>query len=432
MRFSLSILALLWLASCGDDGGAVSVDLRSDLLSGVEVGRATIFVDDGMRETYALERTTALLRGVRVARFEGISGRHTVRVELSSPSGERVAERRVTVDVRGETVTTVVFTRSCLAVVCPGADSDATECNNGECVSPECSPEHPDRCGSSACSDTSNCPMPMSACAEAACDEGACFLQPIAGSCGAEDVCSPDEGCISVSPDAGSPDAGDVGVPDDGGRDVGTPDARDASVDVAIDVFDAAAPDTSGFSCAGEVEVSDATPLLDSVPGDYGSYARLADRPSSADFRATTAFSLDESELPRVGDCSAGCFGPFLQVRGDVPGVVDRGDTSVDIAAGARFRLRFAISMVGRSRRAFVYFESPACVNCPSEGRECDVDMACYAPGNEYCLECEGRPGTTCACIDARGMTSPDGTACTVLLGDAIASGTCRGGECEF
>ena len=112
------VLALGLCTACGSEH-ALTVDLTSDLVAGLELGEVTLArMDSGGAEELmrlAVRADTPLRRGVRVARFEGLeSGEYTLLARLFAPNGTRIAERRVVAVVEGETVFTMVFTRSCL------------------------------------------------------------------------------------------------------------------------------------------------------------------------------------------------------------------------------------------------------------------------------------------------------------------------------
>lgn len=222
---------LLSCLACGSEN-ALSVDFRTDLVAGLELSEVAISRVGGSDEIvtrFEVRAETPVLRGVRIARFEGLpEGEQALVARLIGPTGTRLAERRVVAQVRGETVFTMVFTRDCLSVTCPGE----LQCLNGECVPPGCSPEHPELCGDTLCSAAVDCAPSTASCAAAACENGLCLLEPVAGACAATEACVPEVGCVSRDlPDAGSSDAGtrdagpsDAGTPDIGAPDTGTPD----------------------------------------------------------------------------------------------------------------------------------------------------------------------------------------------------------------
>lgn len=239
-RFVLSLAILL--TACGDEGSALSVDLRTDFVPGIELGEVdvTLLSDDALDrvESFAVRPDARLLSGVRVARFEELTpGSYTLRVRLFGAAGERLLERRVNVTVRGETVTTVPVTRACLNVTCE--DAGASECLNGMCVPPGCTEETPDLCGSTLCTSPSECPASTTACAVAACTDGACFVAPVENACESGQVCVPEMGCV-VAPSGA-----------DAGRDASDDVGRDAEVEVGTDAStcDEGVPCDTGNAC---------------------------------------------------------------------------------------------------------------------------------------------------------------------------------------
>ncbi len=175
------LLLLTALVACSGDDPSLLVDLRTDLVPGIEFDSVTVELlgdDFDVSQTHDVSPTGDYLRGVRVGAFENLSSsRRTARARLFDRDGRRIGEREVTIEINGDTVVTIVFTRSCLAVTCPGdGDASRTACHNGMCVEPECSPENPDACGETNCTDASDCPAPTADCAEAVCLAGFMLL----------------------------------------------------------------------------------------------------------------------------------------------------------------------------------------------------------------------------------------------------------------
>lgn len=248
-------------------------------------------------------------------------------------------------------------------------------------------------------------------------------------------ACGDDDGTVDAGRDSGRDATTDVGAdtrPTDTGADTNDIDAgTDGGADAGEDVGADAGIDGGPRDCASATAVANADPLSDMTPAIFGSAARSADRPSAGDFVATAAFVVSGSDFPVPSDCADRCTsGPFLQVVGDVPGVTSAG-TTVSIAAGATFRLRFDIPTGGLLRpEPVVYFERPTCLECSSGGRRCDVDDACYDAGERYCLECDGDSPMRCACVDESGMNVPDDTECFFVTGDIAEVGVCESGSC--
>lgn len=208
-------LAALCIGGCGG-GSQLVVDLVTDFAPGEEF--ASVRVEQlGERGRVVDTRTAAAsasedyVRGARVAELSGIEpGEHTLRVTLLDARGAEVIQRSVRVEVRSSHAVTVLITRTCRAIACPGPrdDPSRTECAGGRCVDPTCRPEEPESCLPPACERDSDC-VPMASCAVGRCSFGECFFAD-EGACGAMRWCDPDVGCRDreVVLDAGTPDAG--------------------------------------------------------------------------------------------------------------------------------------------------------------------------------------------------------------------------------
>jgi hypothetical protein len=186
---------LVLLAGC-EPGPALYVDLRTDLVAGVEFHAVEIALDEGEPLLVPAERSRAeYLAGVRVAELTELElGPHRVDVRLVRGE-QRVAERALLVRVEGAIVVTALITRSCRDVACPedGGDPAATTCEGGRCVVPECTPETPDACPAAQCATAADCSAEQ-ACSAARCEGGVCLVDD-AGSCGAGEFCHPAIGC---------------------------------------------------------------------------------------------------------------------------------------------------------------------------------------------------------------------------------------------
>lgn len=186
------------LVACGGGGPRLLVDVRTDLVPAVELGEVSVDLlgdglgDPDLGQTRLVLPSDDFLDGVRIAEFDGIrNGERRLRAQLFGVDGSSLGDRDVQVQVRGNTAVTIVFTRSCVGIECPGDGSPtATECLNGTCVPPDCvggmCPE--------ACVDVSDCPR-GAACSEPMCLDGACFLAPTGEACASGFVCIPERGC---------------------------------------------------------------------------------------------------------------------------------------------------------------------------------------------------------------------------------------------
>jgi hypothetical protein len=227
----LRAIGTVWLTlvACGDDGVTLSVDVKTDYVPGVEFTRVETTLELGGAERPAIPAGVSLaddfIAGVRVAEYDGlIEGEAMLRIGLRNAEGDLVASKSASIPIRGATGATIAITRSCAGVSCPGPRdaTDATECINGTCVSPECGVERPDECAIECGACTSEV-----ACVEAVCSAGACLHAARHERCGVAQRCDPIIGCEVAPPDAGVPDAS---VRRDAGFDAGF-DAGSLSLD---------------------------------------------------------------------------------------------------------------------------------------------------------------------------------------------------------
>jgi len=217
-----------WLAAlltaCAP-GLELAVDVRTDLVPGVEFDRVAVSLDGALAEERPVESAGDFRRGVRAAEFRGLGrGRHQVTVQLVRRDLP-VLTRRVALRIEGSVILPVVLTRDCRGVTCPGSGSVTdSECLGGACIDPGCSPLDPASCPSAQCGSDAECTS-ATACVEPRCLDGVCLEVARNGACGSGQVCVPGEGCVDTgSLDAGSLDAGplDAGSPDAGPIDAGT------------------------------------------------------------------------------------------------------------------------------------------------------------------------------------------------------------------
>ena len=195
---------LVFLAACSSPAPVfLSVDLRTDYLPGIEVTEVDIAVfrvetSAGPSALRDIDVGADLLMGIRAATFEEVqSGEYRVRAILRDAAGGEVARREALLSVGNEpTIVTVVITRDCEPIVCPGDGGDPgfTQCLGGRCVPPDCTPETPERCGV-ACASDGECSV-ESTCAGSRCIEGTCFSTPRADACMPEEYCDAALGCI--------------------------------------------------------------------------------------------------------------------------------------------------------------------------------------------------------------------------------------------
>lgn len=225
---------LVTLVGCSADVSLLA-DLRTDLRAGHEFSSVDVRVTAENGDVVASDATpvyttSSFFAAERVLEARGLApGTYTLSLRLLDRDGAQVAHRDTIVSVTGRTLLTVLITRDCRGVFCPGSGDapELTECLAGRCVSPECSVENPSACPTPTCHASSECTASFpAACAEAACASGACFATGHDERCAAGEWCDPTLGCQPIDPgllDAGPNDAGprDAGA-SDAGRDAGS------------------------------------------------------------------------------------------------------------------------------------------------------------------------------------------------------------------
>jgi hypothetical protein len=340
----MRVAALFVLLFGCDSGSQLSVDLATDLQPRREFTRVRV-ERLGERDAVLDVREEPASQGsyvesVRVAEFTGLSdGSHIVRVTLLDAAGTEVIHRTIHVELQGARAVTVLITRNCRDIECPGAadDPSATECAGGVCVSPACSVDM--ECAQ--CASDVDC-APSVSCAVGRCTEGQCLFAD-EGACGAGAYCHPEDGCLEelVTLDAGMTDAGgrDAGacVPASCaalGYDCGTPEI----CGVPTPCGECTGTDTCGgggaeFQC-GNGDVTPPTVVITSAPDML-----------TSDGSARFTFTADDG--PGVGveviECNvdgAGwivCTSPLTRALGDGPHTFEvrardrRGTTSAPV-----------------------------------------------------------------------------------------------------
>lgn len=217
--FVLAVVATLFFVHCGGSGGGLelSVDVRTDFAPGIEFDLVrTELESGGSVEAGAINSPEAIesfLRGRRVAEFDGLtSGNQQLEVSLiRARDGTVVASRSVVLALSTSTAVTVILARSCGDIACPGAGDapEATECEAGICVTPECSEANPEACPETTTCDTdADCDGPtLAACATRVCSDSVCFVERDDSACEDDFFCDPVMGCIPIPVD------GDGGMP---------------------------------------------------------------------------------------------------------------------------------------------------------------------------------------------------------------------------
>jgi len=233
----------VFLAACSSDPSyELSVDLRTDYVQGEDFDTIVLSIDtspiaEGAEESAETTVTEGALvaadyvGGVRIADVDGMSpGRKHLLLRLQL-AGATVASTKALVEFDESRVLTMVVSRSCAGVECPGTDdpTEATSCLGGVCVDPECDPDDPMSCGVGECVADADCPDRV-ACLRAVCVGGACLDDRDDDACGGG-VCSASGTCVGAPADGGREDLGsaprDLGGssdPDLGPADMGPPD----------------------------------------------------------------------------------------------------------------------------------------------------------------------------------------------------------------
>ncbi len=217
MRASSIAVLAMGLAGCAA-GLELSVDVRSDLVVGLEVDEAVVVVERSgqelRRSRVALGASDDLVDGVRLADLSALSpGAYRVRVSLRR-GGVDVAERSQAFELAGDLAVLITLTRAC-----------------GD-----------DGCEPAPCSSPTEC-VTSSECLRAACVGRVCLAVPDDARCAAGS-CHPVRGCGPSDRDAGPVDSGPPG--DAGGRDAG-PRPTDAGPGCAV--LDCADPACAGRGC---------------------------------------------------------------------------------------------------------------------------------------------------------------------------------------
>jgi hypothetical protein len=199
-RIALGVAVMTAAAgvACGEDEGpSLLVDVRTDLRPGDEFAAVEVELRGAGTDRRASAPALTghdFVAGRRVAELGGLPGDVTVHVALIDATGASVAQRSTEIVLREDTGITVVISRDCVDVRCPGP-GDApthTQCHGGRCVDPRCHAGDFGACGAVECVSDAVCAEAADACGAAVCAAGACLF-------------GPNEACV---PDAGPADAG--------------------------------------------------------------------------------------------------------------------------------------------------------------------------------------------------------------------------------
>lgn len=245
VRFLVAGVLLLAVGGCATEetGHQLRVDLITDFLPASEFDAVRVSIGLGdVRENFAhvVDPSRDYVRGVALGDIRVPPSEQAIEVSLFQ-DGAPVIARQVSVIVQSAvTVATVVITRDCRGVMCPGLGNPLlASCLGGQCADPRCTVETPEFCPEGTCFADADCPM--HACARATCITGACLFDPDDSMCESGQRCDVELECVEGDLDAGAQDAG---MPDARTPDAFTqPDAGPVEMDVpVVDVFDAGPP----------------------------------------------------------------------------------------------------------------------------------------------------------------------------------------------
>ncbi|QQR90797.1 MAG: VCBS repeat-containing protein [Myxococcales bacterium] len=190
----------------------LSVQLRTDMVAGIEFSLVRTELFEGalgaegtayrVLDDQVPAQDADLISGLTLGAFENVEPEVvTVRVSLLDGSGESVVARPVQIKTADLQSVTIVITRDCQNVTCPGPDDPILlACLSGACVDPRCSPETPELCGQPSCTEDSDCGSEAS-CAVGQCLAGSCLFAAVASSCDDGLWCNPDSGCTAIVAD---------------------------------------------------------------------------------------------------------------------------------------------------------------------------------------------------------------------------------------
>lgn len=180
---------------------SLAVQVVSNLTPRRDIDAVTVEVRAGdtvvHEEHLALEVGASLGRPRRFVDLGGLApGEYRVFVALEH-DGTSVVSRALRVQVDGPTIRTISLTRDCIDTVCAAEQT----CSEGQCVDPDCSDEHPERCGTRTCTLDSDCTASTVACAPARCTAaGTCQSLPDDELCTASaPVCDATLGCLATN-----------------------------------------------------------------------------------------------------------------------------------------------------------------------------------------------------------------------------------------
>ena len=206
--FPLCILAL----GCADKQVELAVELRTDLIPGVEFTAAEVdLTEDDILQEFPVSKLEDFSGSPRLTNITNLkaSTRRLITVRLRDISGKLVASNSVLVDNRSDRVAQITITRSCVDVVCPATSGNPTDiaCLGGRCVDPTCETGAEELCPEPECLSDAGC-MSTQSCLQPRCETGVCIFYQGAV-CAPEEYCSPTLGCQTITPNPCDPGCAD-------------------------------------------------------------------------------------------------------------------------------------------------------------------------------------------------------------------------------
>jgi hypothetical protein len=140
-----ALVLLAFVAACEPGSHNLTLDVRSDLMPGVDVIEVRVTLTQG-GSTVRTQLTpigvdAPLIDAVRVAEFLDVpSGDYELEAIGRGPSGS--VRREGIVELRASEALLYTLPSACVGVVCPPSDDPtATDCDEGMCVAPPCAGE---------------------------------------------------------------------------------------------------------------------------------------------------------------------------------------------------------------------------------------------------------------------------------------------------
>ena len=437
-RFAALLLALFLGAACDGSGLLLLVELRTDLRPGYDfvTARTTIVEAPagggrGDRVTLAVATSDDFTTGQRIAELGDLpAGTYSLVIELMDTTSVVIALRRLRVELAADHAATVVITSDCFGVSCPAPMDapEATECLSGRCVTPDCSVEHPDGCGT-GCASAADC-TDGAACAERSCLDGECFRHANDAACGAGEYCDVHAGCVPLPivrdggappPDGGSPET-DAGPPTCAtGCNDGDACTTDACVDGAC-VF-------TGGCGAGQYCASGSCqplPVLQVETSDGVGCANLGrDHTTAFEWRRTVTGRPNADVTQYNGHLSCGEPGTAAETfRLDASGRnVRTSYTGAQTNCWLSFYGAYEAWVVvdgQMSNTVVIDYYNDRCANvssCAAAAGFCSPCRGCdFDGGTEYCYA-----GTSCAPVPTFDIETSDGPGCADLGANHLA-----------